>query len=105
MDGIGFEKVRDRVLSLGNYLQSKLLEYDYVEMLTPTEAQSRGGMIGFRLRGKTMKDFEGSEIPKNFRVRLVPESGLNSIRISTHIFNNHNDLDNFVAAIDRWMKA
>lgn len=105
MEGIGFEKVRDRVLSLGNYLQSKLLEYDYVEMLTPTEAQSRGGMIGFRLRGKTMKDFEGSEIPKNFRVRLVPESGLNSIRISTHIFNNHNDLDNFVAAIDRWMKA
>jgi selenocysteine lyase/cysteine desulfurase len=105
MHNIGFEKVRERVLSLGEYLQSKLMERNFVEMLTPTEAQSRGGMIGFRLRGKTMKDFEGSEIPKNFRVRLVPESGLNSIRISTHIFNNHTDLDNLVAAIDQWMQA
>jgi cysteine desulfurase/selenocysteine lyase len=103
MQEIGFEKVRTRVSELATYLQNKLLERKYIEMLTPTEPESRGGMIGFRLAGKTLKEFDASDIPKHFRVRQVPESGLNSIRISTHIFNNHSDLDNLVAELDKWM--
>jgi cysteine desulfurase/selenocysteine lyase len=103
MQEIGFDKIRMRVSELSTYLQNKLLERKYVEMLTPTEAESRCGMIGFRLVGKTLKDFEATEIPRNFRVRQVPESGLNSIRISTHIFNNHSELDNLVAELDKWM--
>jgi cysteine desulfurase/selenocysteine lyase len=105
MEGIGFEKIRNRVKALSGYLQTKLLERAYVEMLTPTEEASRGGMIGFRIAGKSLKDIEQSPIPKTFRIRLVPESGSNSIRISTHIFTSHAELDALVAELDKWMQG
>lgn len=103
MEQIGFEKIQQRVAMLAGHLQGKLLERSYVDMLTPVEGVSRGGMIGFKLRGKTLKDLEVSELAKRFRIRLVPESELDSIRISCHIYNNLDDLDGFMAELDRFM--
>jgi cysteine desulfurase / selenocysteine lyase len=105
MEGIGFAKVRDRVGELAGMLQGKLMERSYVEMLTPTEAISRSGMIGFKLKGKALKDMEGSELAKAYRIRLVPESGLNSVRISTHVYNSPADLEGFLGALDEFMRG
>ena len=51
MESIGMENVEKRTRTLSAYLQNKLLELpDKVEMLSPLEEQSRGPMIGFRLK-------------------------------------------------------
>jgi selenocysteine lyase/cysteine desulfurase len=105
MEGIGFAQVRERVGELAGMLQVKLMERDYVEMLTPTEPGSRSGMIGFRLKGKGLKDIEGREVARLYRIRLVPESGLDSVRISTHIYNGPGDVEGFVGALDGFMRG
>lgn len=104
MESIGTERIRNRVAELSGILQQQLMEKSYVEMLTPTEAQSRSGMLGFKLKGKRIPDFDGSDLTKQFRLRMVPESGLESIRVSTHIYNTEQDLQALVAAIDQFMR-
>lgn len=103
MESIGKDRIRDRVTQLSSNLQQLLLTKPYVEMLTPTEPESRAGIVGFKLRGKRIHDFDGSELTKQFRLRMVPESGLESIRVSTHIYNTEQDLQALVAAIDQFM--
>lgn len=57
-------------------------------------------MVGFRLNGVDYKEFGRAASKAGFRIRLVGESGLNSIRISTHIFNNKEEIDGLVGLID-----
>ncbi len=104
MDQIGYQKINDRVTALGAYLQSLLLNRSYIEMLTPIEPASRSAIIGFKIKGKTQKDLEASGISKAFRVRFVPESGLDAVRVSPHIYTSHSDLDQFVEGLDRMMQ-
>lgn len=104
MEAIGIDKVRARIAALGQMLQDRLLEKSYVEMLSPTEAASRAGMIGFRIKGRKPADFEGSELLRRFRFRQVPESGLDSLRISTHLYNSKAEIEEFVDALDRFVR-
>ncbi len=101
---IGVDKIKERIHSLAGYLQSKLQERSYIEMLTPTEEQSRSAIIGFRVRGRNIQQIEQTSLPKEFRIRLVAESGLQSVRISTHIHNNHEDLDRLLDGLDRLVR-
>lgn len=102
MEAIGFERVRNRSLELGAYLQSKLVERIYVDMISPLEYRSRSAMIGFRLKGvNSHNDFKLIEELWPFRLRWVPESDLNSIRVSTHIYNSPEQIDKLVEALDK----
>jgi cysteine desulfurase/selenocysteine lyase len=97
MEEIGMEKVEKRVKELATRLQGGLLQLgDKVEMLTPVEERSRAGMVSFKLQSKTNTEFNTIAGHNKFRIRIVPESGLNAIRISTHIYNNEAEIDRFV---------
>jgi selenocysteine lyase/cysteine desulfurase len=101
-NNIGVPKAIARSRSLAKYLQERLLEIeDKVEMLSPVEDASRSCMIGFRLNNMNNKDFGKIAVKNKFRIRLVGESGLNSIRISTHIYNNFDEIDRFVDLIKK----
>jgi L-cysteine/cystine lyase len=94
---IGMENIVKRGRALSTYLQQELLKLgDKVEMLTPTEERSRGFVTGFRLKNMPYDKFGELATKNGFRIRLVPESHLNSIRISTHIYNNYDELNKFV---------
>jgi cysteine desulfurase/selenocysteine lyase len=94
---LGSQKVADRGRALATHLQEQLLKLsDKVEMLSATEAASRGTMIGFKMKQIPLADFGKKAGENNFRIRLVPESDLNSIRISTHIYNSFEEVDRFV---------
>ena len=101
---IGMEKVEARVKELNQYLQSKLLELSKkdIKMLTPTEGVSSSGMLGFKLLNKDSKIF-ANEVNSRFRVRYVAEHGLNSLRISTHIYNNKNEIDDFILFLKNYL--
>ena len=77
---IGMENIVRRSGALAARLQRGLLDLgDRVEMLTPTEERSRGFVIGFRLKNMPFEKFGEHAAKKGFRIRLVPESHLNSI--------------------------
>lgn len=99
LEKIGAEKVYQRGRDLAKYLQDKLLNFSHVEMLTPTEAASRGTIVGFKVKGRDLAYFRANRKVSPFRIRLVPESGLNSIRISTHLFNSYEQMDQFAEFI------
>jgi len=97
---LGKTEVEARVLELSGYLQQGLLEVgDKVEMLTPQEQQSRSGMVTFRLKDMPYREFGKIAAKEKFRIRLVPESGLDAIRISTHVYNDFDDIDRFVQLV------
>ena len=55
--------------------------------------------MGFRLKNMAYDKFGEHAVKKGFRIRLVPESHLNSIRVSTHIYNTIDEVDRFVGAV------
>ena len=101
---IGMEKVEARVKELNQYLQSKLLELNkkVIKMITYTEGGSPSGILGFKLLNKDSKAF-ANEVNSRFRVRYVAEHGLNSLRISTHIYNNKNEIDDFILFLKNYL--
>lgn len=100
METVGMERVEKRIRSLAAHLQEGLMAmHDKVEMLSPTEPESRSMMIGFRLKNMDYQKFGELAAKEHFRIRLVPESHLNSIRISTHIYNNHKEVDRFLELV------
>lgn len=100
LNSIGMENIIRRGNALAGLLQSELMKLgDKVEMLTPTEEQSRGFVIGFRLKNIAFDKFGEHATKKGFRIRLVPESHLNSIRISTHIYNSFDEVERFLEIV------
>ena len=105
MDSIGKDKVEARIKELSAYLLLKLKENceKSVKILNPTEGVAQSGMLGFKVLNKDNKAFF-SEYFKQTRVRFVPESGLDSLRISTHIFNSHAEIDALVANLKEFIE-
>ena len=105
MDSIGKDKVEARIKELNSYLRLKLSENceKSVKILNPTEGVVQSGMLGFKILNKDNKAFF-LEYFKQTRVRFVPESGLDSLRISTHIFNSHAEIDALVANLKEFIE-
>lgn len=94
---IGIDNISRRGYAMAKYLQTELLKLgDRVDMLTPTEERSRGCIIGFKLKNIEYDKFGELAAKKGFRIRLVGEDNLNSIRVSTHLYNNFDEVNKFV---------
>lgn len=103
MESIGMQNVHNRIKSLGKYTQDKMLELNgKVELLTPTEERSRCAVNGFRVKGVEYTRFYETCGLNKIRIRSVAENGLNSLRVSTHIYNSKSEID---ALIDLIKKA
>ncbi len=97
---IGMNNISKRIRYLAELVQLRLLSFgDKVEMLTPVEEISRGGVIGFRLKGVEPAAFYQKCADEKVRIRQVHENGLNSLRVSTHIYNNRNDIERFIGIV------
>lgn len=100
LESIGMDNVHRRVKELGRYTQEKLLAFgDKVELLTPTEEQSFCAVNGFRIHGVTHTQFFDTCIATKVRIRGVGENGLNSLRVSTHIYNTKAEVDRLAEEI------
>jgi len=100
MHEIDMGRVEAYSKSLATYLREELATMEgSVEILTPLEETSRSTMISFRIPSMDYKEFGKLAAENKFRIRLVPESGLNAIRISTHIYNNKNEIDRFTSMV------
>jgi len=96
LNNIGIEKTIAYSQSLADYLQQKLLEKDHIQMLTPTETASKSCMVSFKMLNTDYKEFGKKAQENKFRVRLVAESQLDAIRISTYFYNTKSEIDRFL---------
>ncbi len=100
IEAIGQENITNRIFALAAYAQQQLLALgDGIEMLTPVEPKSRGAVIGFRVKGKDSLELYEKIMESRIRIRQVHENGLNSLRISTHIYNTQQDVDVFISKL------
>jgi selenocysteine lyase/cysteine desulfurase len=106
MNTLGMDKVEARVKFLSGYMQKELLKLKDkgLLMLTSEEEKSRGAVVGFKFKNITYQDFGKAAGEKNFRIRQVAENGLNSVRVSTHIYNSIQEIDQFIAFTGEMLK-
>jgi len=102
---IGMENITKRITSLATLLRSELAALgNGIEILTPEEESSRAAMIGFKLKSMPFDAFAQGAAARGFRIRQVPENHLNSIRISTHLYNNADEVHKFIDVVKDCMK-
>ncbi len=102
IEGIGAQNIYDRIKYLGKYTQDNLLAIgDKIELLTPTEEISRAGVNGFRIKGVDFQKFLSMCGEHKIRIRGVNENGLNSLRVSTHIYNNTQEVDKLIDLVKK----
>jgi len=98
---IGKTKVERRLRELNNRMYLGLSDFGgRVQILSPEEEESRISMISFRPKKLDYKAL-GKELSNSgFRIRQVPESNVDAIRISTHIYNNEEEIDLFLKTLE-----
>ncbi len=102
IETIGQKNIYHRIKSLGKYTQDRLLEFgNKIELLTPTEERSRCAVNGFRIKGVDYAKFFATCNENKIRIRMVPEMGLNCLRVSTHIYNSKADVDKLIEQIKK----
>jgi selenocysteine lyase/cysteine desulfurase len=99
---IGKAKVESRIRELNDHVYDGLQAMgSKIQILTPSEKLARIAMISFKSDSLDYKKL-GSELAKEgFRIRQVPESGVNAIRVSTHIYNSKAEIDDLIKAIEK----
>jgi len=96
---IGRSKVEERVTGLNEYLFGQLRELGSIEIISSPEKGSRSMMLGFRHKKVDYMELFQILWKDRIRVRVVPEANLNSIRVSTHVYNSEKHVDLLVEAL------
>lgn len=96
---IGKAKIETRIRELNEFLYQGLLELgSQIDVITPLESESRISLVSFRPKNLTYKQLGSALSKAGFRIRQVPEGGVNAIRVSTHIYNSKSDIEAFLKA-------
>lgn len=103
---LGRTHIEARVRKLATYLQDHLINlHPTIEMLTPTEAQSRGAQVSFKIKDRDVSELQKKCLDKLITTRYVPENNINCLRISTHIYNSYQEIDTFLETVDEFVKS
>jgi selenocysteine lyase/cysteine desulfurase len=97
---IGTQKIAQYGHHLATYLQEGVRKLPKVEILTPEDPTMRASMTTIRHREvpwDKLNAYFGSD--HKLRTRVVTEEGLNAVRISTHIYNNEEQVDRVLHAL------
>ncbi|MFM2386128.1 MAG: hypothetical protein RL660_885 [Bacteroidota bacterium] len=70
-----------------------------IQILTPEEKQSRAAITSFRFKKADTKKLWTELQNDGIITRYVPESNLNAIRVSTHIYNTEQQLNDLLKRI------
>lgn len=98
---IGKDNIEKRVIELNEYLYKRMQDLDMVELISSPELKSRSMMLGFKHKKIDYMELFHLLWEDRIRIRVVPESGLDSLRVSTHIYNSKEQLDKLIDALKR----
>lgn len=97
---IGKQRVEKRILDLNDYLRQGLEKIKGVELIGALDKESQSMMLGFKHSSIAYGDVAEKLRVAGFRVRRVPEAELDSIRVSTHLYNTHDQIDSFCNVLE-----
>jgi selenocysteine lyase/cysteine desulfurase len=100
LETITMERVAAHGRKLAGRLKAGVAELPRVELLTPTDDADSASIVTFRVKNSEHTEIVG-RLGKEFRMRVRPvgEHGLNAIRISLHVYNNEEEVDQLLAAL------
>jgi len=106
-DKLGWPNVYAHIAYLSNYLKGGIMARPSLKLLTPTAYEQSAGLVTFVVEGHDAGDVS-VELRKSVRerkihVRVIPH--YNAIRISTAHYNNAQDVDALLAALDEITRA
>jgi selenocysteine lyase/cysteine desulfurase len=91
MNGVGRDRVEERVRFLGDYLRRGLGQIPGVNIVTPTNPALAAGITAWGIQGVTGRQLQ-DELWNRRKIR-VRASGDAAVRQSCHIYNNLAELD------------
>ena len=95
---IGKQKIEDRIRNLNQYLFEGIQEMpEKFEILSSSEQSSRLSMLTFKSHSMEASKLNSKIHKGGFRVRQIYEGGLDAIRVSTHIFNSKDDINQLLS--------
>jgi cysteine desulfurase/selenocysteine lyase len=96
INGIGIENVGEHVLELTEYLFDALRQQN-LQIVTPQDRRYRSGIVSFTLGNAQANVALNNFLEANkVLVSLRYTSGVGGVRVSCHLFNNHDDLARLV---------
>ena len=99
-DKIGKTNIESRLRTLNQFLFDGLSEMNSkLDIVSPVEKESRVSLLSFRPKNMGYQTCGNALGKAGFRIRQVPEGGVNAIRVSTHVYNTKDELDAFVVAL------
>jgi selenocysteine lyase/cysteine desulfurase len=100
LESIGLQNTWNRNRALSTCLVDGLSEMKGVDVLTPMRDSERGAMVSFKLRNVEISKLQSFLAEKcKLRTRGVGEANLNALRISTHIYNNFEEVGRVVEGV------
>jgi selenocysteine lyase/cysteine desulfurase len=101
MQVLGMARVEARVRYLRGLLQTALEQVAGVTVVTPAREDLRVGMVSFKVDGVASLDLQADLARTDkVRTRVISEYGYGWMRLSTHVYNNPEEIERVVALVD-----
>jgi selenocysteine lyase/cysteine desulfurase len=91
--GVGIDRIERHVLGLEKYLGDKLAERQ-IERLGPVDPKRRSSICAFNLRGEDWVDYFAQN-------GIILSGRRNAIRVSLGLYNTFEEIDRFIAVLDK----
>jgi selenocysteine lyase/cysteine desulfurase len=98
-ESLGWTQVEQHIATLSNYAKQRIQERPHLKLISPPAFGASSGLVSFKAPGN--QSFEiGRTLREKYKIvtRLIPH--YNAVRISTAHFNNEEDIDKLLSAID-----
>jgi L-cysteine/cystine lyase len=96
---IGIDNVWKRDKALSNYLYDALQRIPDIKILSPANDTERTAMISIQHAKIPFLELQQHLNTSKLRTRGVSEGGVDGLRISTHIYNNFEEVDRLIEGI------
>jgi len=92
---VGVANIERRVLKLTDHLITRLQDLG-IELQTPTERESRSGIVNFRV------DDQKAALDRLLRKRIIISIRTGGVRVSPHFYNTTKEIDRLIDQVERY---
>jgi len=98
-EGLGWANVHQHIAYLSGYLKERVMERPYLHLHTPRAFEESSGLTSFTVAGHEADEvFNRLRERWNIYTRVVPE--FNAVRVATAVFNNEEDVQRLMEALE-----
>lgn len=103
-DRLGRARIEARIRELALYARLRLQELPGVQVLTPNHPFLWAGLLSFTVPAPSLRALAAA-LAEEDRIVIRPVthsgSGFDALRVSTHIYNTHDEVDRLLHALER----